>query len=167
MPVLAVGGEKSFGATMAVVMRAAATNVVEGVVPDSGHWIMEENPAATIAMTPVFFRPRTVFPTDIEALPTTGASAGTAGVTGIQSRTLAGDPTAAGPYTIALNVPPNTSIQAHAHRDDPVTWSSCPAHGISAMARGLSARSRKPSVQAASTPSRRACRTTREPALNQ
>ncbi|TPV99198.1 MAG: hypothetical protein USCAAHI_01354 [Beijerinckiaceae bacterium] len=27
MPVLAVGGAKSFGPTMAVVMRAAATNV--------------------------------------------------------------------------------------------------------------------------------------------
>jgi pimeloyl-ACP methyl ester carboxylesterase len=50
MPVLAVGGEKSFGATMAVVMRAAADNVTEGIVPDSGHWIMEENPKATVAL---------------------------------------------------------------------------------------------------------------------
>jgi len=47
MPVLAVGGEKSFGPMMATVMRAGATNVTEGVVPGSGHWIMEENPAAT------------------------------------------------------------------------------------------------------------------------
>jgi len=50
MPVLALGGEKSFGTTMAVVMRAAATDVTEGVVPNSGHWIMEENPGATIAL---------------------------------------------------------------------------------------------------------------------
>jgi pimeloyl-ACP methyl ester carboxylesterase len=50
MPVLAVGGEKSFGATMAAVMRAAATDVREGIVPGSGHWIMEENPAATIGL---------------------------------------------------------------------------------------------------------------------
>jgi pimeloyl-ACP methyl ester carboxylesterase len=50
MPILALGGEKSFGATMAAVMRNAATDVTEGIVPDSGHWIMEENPAATIAM---------------------------------------------------------------------------------------------------------------------
>ena len=50
MPVLALGGEKSFGLTMAEVMRAAATNVTPGVVPDSGHWIMEENPKATIAL---------------------------------------------------------------------------------------------------------------------
>jgi len=48
MPVLAVGGEKSFGTTMAVVMRAACDDVTEAVVPDSGHWIMEENPRATI-----------------------------------------------------------------------------------------------------------------------
>ena len=50
MPILAVGGEKSFGPTMAVVMRAAATNVTEAIVPHSGHWVMEENPAATIKL---------------------------------------------------------------------------------------------------------------------
>lgn len=50
MPVLAVGGEKSFGATMATVMRFAASDVTEGIVADSGHWIMEENPQATIAL---------------------------------------------------------------------------------------------------------------------
>ena len=47
MPVLAVGGEKSFGPMMATVMRAGADDVTEGIVPGSGHWIMEENPAAT------------------------------------------------------------------------------------------------------------------------
>ena len=50
MPVLAIGGEKSFGPMMATVMRFAASDVTEGVVPDSGHWIMEENPKATIAI---------------------------------------------------------------------------------------------------------------------
>jgi pimeloyl-ACP methyl ester carboxylesterase len=54
MPVLAIGGEKSFGATMAEVMRFAASNVREGIIPDSGHWIMEENPDATIAMVRAF-----------------------------------------------------------------------------------------------------------------
>ena len=42
--------EKSFGAAMATAMRAAASDVTEGVIPDSGHWMMEENPAATVAM---------------------------------------------------------------------------------------------------------------------
>ena len=54
MPVLALGGEKSFGTTMAAVMRFAASDVQEGVVPDSGHWIMEENPTATVAMVRAF-----------------------------------------------------------------------------------------------------------------
>jgi pimeloyl-ACP methyl ester carboxylesterase len=54
MPVLAVGGEKSFGPTMAVVMRAAATDVRELVIPDAGHWLMEEQPAATIAAVRAF-----------------------------------------------------------------------------------------------------------------
>lgn len=54
MPVLALGGAKSFGLTIAAVMRFAASNVQEGVVPDSGHWIMEENPSATIALVRPF-----------------------------------------------------------------------------------------------------------------
>ena len=54
MPVLALGGEKSFGPTMAVVMRACADNVKEGIVPASVHWIMEENPNATIALIKPF-----------------------------------------------------------------------------------------------------------------
>jgi pimeloyl-ACP methyl ester carboxylesterase len=49
MPVLAIGGAKSFGANEAVVMRNAATNVTELVIPDAGHWLMEEAPAPTIA----------------------------------------------------------------------------------------------------------------------
>lgn len=48
MPVLAMGGEKSFGTMMATVTRFTASDVHEAVVPDSGHWIMEENPRATI-----------------------------------------------------------------------------------------------------------------------
>jgi pimeloyl-ACP methyl ester carboxylesterase len=54
MPILAVGGEKSFGPMMATVMRAAADDVTEGIVPDSGHWIMEENPRATIRLVREF-----------------------------------------------------------------------------------------------------------------
>ncbi|RYF93291.1 MAG: alpha/beta hydrolase [Caulobacteraceae bacterium] len=50
MPILAVGGEKSFGPMMATVMRFAGSDVSEGVVPGSGHWIMEENPDATVAL---------------------------------------------------------------------------------------------------------------------
>jgi pimeloyl-ACP methyl ester carboxylesterase len=54
MPVLAVGGEKSFGTLTAEIMRLVATNVEEGIVPNSGHWIMEENPTATIKLVTDF-----------------------------------------------------------------------------------------------------------------
>ena len=54
MPILAVGGQKSFGPMMATVMRAAGDDVTEGIVPDSGHWIMEENPQATIGLVRSF-----------------------------------------------------------------------------------------------------------------
>jgi pimeloyl-ACP methyl ester carboxylesterase len=47
MPVLALGGEKSYGAGMATELEFVASNVKGGVTPNSGHWIMEENPAAT------------------------------------------------------------------------------------------------------------------------
>lgn len=36
MPVIAIGGEKSFGQTMATVMRFAATDVEGAVIPDTG-----------------------------------------------------------------------------------------------------------------------------------
>jgi len=54
MPVLAVGGEKSFGATQAVIMRHVATNVQEAVVAGSGHWLMEERPTETVALIRAF-----------------------------------------------------------------------------------------------------------------
>lgn len=54
MPVLAVGGEKSFGPMMATVMRFAANDVEEAVIPDAGHWLMEEQPTATVAVVRAF-----------------------------------------------------------------------------------------------------------------
>jgi quercetin dioxygenase-like cupin family protein len=57
-------------------------------------------------------------PPEIDGLVQGGATAGTSGVTGIRTTVLYGDPTKAGPYTIALRVPPNTRIAAHGHRDD-------------------------------------------------
>ena len=58
IPVLAVGGEKSFGATMAAVMRNVATNVREAVVPGAGHWLMEESPTVTVALIRDFLNDR-------------------------------------------------------------------------------------------------------------
>jgi pimeloyl-ACP methyl ester carboxylesterase len=49
MPVLAIGAAKAFGANVAIVMRNAADNVTEVLITDSGHWLMDEQPTATIA----------------------------------------------------------------------------------------------------------------------
>ena len=57
MPVLAIGGEKSFGAAEAVVMRNAASDVTEVVIPTAG-WLMEEQPEATIAAVRTFVTSR-------------------------------------------------------------------------------------------------------------
>jgi len=54
MPVFALGAEKFFGKGMADEMRFAASNVTGGIVPNSGHWIMEENPQATIKLVTDF-----------------------------------------------------------------------------------------------------------------
>jgi pimeloyl-ACP methyl ester carboxylesterase len=52
--VLAIGGERSFGATMAVVMRAAASDVTQAIVPNAGPWLMTENPDATVKLVTDF-----------------------------------------------------------------------------------------------------------------
>jgi len=54
MPVLALGGDHSFGTMQADVMRFTATNVTGGIIPNSGHWIMDENPDATIRFVTEF-----------------------------------------------------------------------------------------------------------------
>jgi pimeloyl-ACP methyl ester carboxylesterase len=133
MPVLAVGGEKSFGATEAVVMRNVATNVREAVVPGAGHWLMEERPAYTVALIQDFLKDRLppapqpvrsagerrVTPGEFK-FPEGAAGAGTSGVSGIQTAVLKGDPDRAGLYTIMLRIPPHTRIAAHEHMDDRV-----------------------------------------------
>ena len=54
MPVLAIGADKSFGSAMADILRFVATDVTSVVVPNSGHWLMEEQPAATVAAIRAF-----------------------------------------------------------------------------------------------------------------
>jgi pimeloyl-ACP methyl ester carboxylesterase len=56
MPVLAVGAEKSFGPGEATELRFVASDVTQAIVPASGHWIMEENPQATIQLVVGFIK---------------------------------------------------------------------------------------------------------------
>jgi pimeloyl-ACP methyl ester carboxylesterase len=54
MPVLAIGGEKSFGQGFANEIGYAANNVRALSISDSGHWLMEEQPEATMAAIQAF-----------------------------------------------------------------------------------------------------------------
>jgi pimeloyl-ACP methyl ester carboxylesterase/uncharacterized RmlC-like cupin family protein len=137
MPVMAVGGEKSFGPLQAVIMRHVATNVQEEVVAGSGHWLMEERPEYTVTLIRKFIDGPLVAHT--VAGSTSGESGeerftpaeykfplagnpgtGSSGIGGIETVVLKGNPDQAGVYTIMLRVPAHTRIAAHSHRDDRV-----------------------------------------------
>jgi pimeloyl-ACP methyl ester carboxylesterase/quercetin dioxygenase-like cupin family protein len=115
MPVLAIGGDHSLGSTMAYIMRFAADNVHEVVIKDSGHWLMEEQPKATVAAIADFLsaggatNPPTLDVAEIGAIARSGAGAGTSGVGGIQTILLS---------AIELKIPAHTRIPAHTHRDN-------------------------------------------------
>ena len=136
MPVMAVGGEKSFGPLQAVIMRHVATNVQEEVVAGSGHWLMEERPAYTVALIRKFIdgpppdhsvASSAVNPGEERFTPAEykfpqrgNPGTGSSGVGGIETVVLKGNPDKAGVYTIMLRVPAHTRIAAHSHRDDRV-----------------------------------------------
>jgi pimeloyl-ACP methyl ester carboxylesterase len=54
MPVLAIGAERSSGTTQPDDPRFVASRVAGTIVPNSGHWIMEENPQATVKLATDF-----------------------------------------------------------------------------------------------------------------
>jgi pimeloyl-ACP methyl ester carboxylesterase len=54
MPVLAIGGDKSFGTMQAEVMRFVARDVIAQVIANSGHWLMEEQREPTVAAIKAF-----------------------------------------------------------------------------------------------------------------
>jgi quercetin dioxygenase-like cupin family protein len=68
-------------------------------------------------------------PAELETLPEDQSQIGSAKMTGIHTRVAFGKPTEPGLYSITLFVPPETTIQAHSHKDDRVasvlsgTWS--------------------------------------------
>jgi pimeloyl-ACP methyl ester carboxylesterase len=54
MPILALGAEKSFGDQQAAIMRDVGSNVEGGIITNSGHWIMEEQPEQTVTKVKAF-----------------------------------------------------------------------------------------------------------------
>jgi pimeloyl-ACP methyl ester carboxylesterase len=50
IPVLAIGGDGSYGTNLATEISFAASNVSSAVITNSGHWIMEEQPDQALAI---------------------------------------------------------------------------------------------------------------------
>src|SRR5467141_649376 len=116
MPVMAVGGEKSFGPMQAVIMRHVATNVQEEVVAGSGHCLMEERPVYTVALIRKFLdgpppvahpvassadgdaNEERLAPTEYKFPQVGNPGTGSSGVGGIQTVVLKGNPDQAAVY---------------------------------------------------------------------
>ena len=49
MPVFSIGGDKANGAALGQQATLVATNASSVVLPNTGHWIMEERPQETMA----------------------------------------------------------------------------------------------------------------------
>jgi pimeloyl-ACP methyl ester carboxylesterase len=56
MPVLAVGGDHSYGTHLATEIGFAAADVRGAVIKDSGHWIMEEQPEQAVSLILSFLK---------------------------------------------------------------------------------------------------------------
>jgi pimeloyl-ACP methyl ester carboxylesterase len=62
MPVLAIGGETSYGAHVGEAMMPLASDVQTVVIPGAGHWVAEEAPRQTLAALNAFLAPYLLAP---------------------------------------------------------------------------------------------------------
>jgi pimeloyl-ACP methyl ester carboxylesterase len=113
MPVLSIGGEKANGRTLARQITLVATNTASVILPNTGHWVMEENPsAATDALVRFLGTGSSVSalpqmrmtPAEVQANQTGSNQIGSSGLAGVSTK--------------VLFVPAHTMIPAHSHRDD-------------------------------------------------
>ena len=134
MPVLSLGGANASGEALGKQVKLVAINAEAVILPDTGHWLMEERPketmdtllrfltvsssSTTVRPQPVSLQAMTMTPDEVRANQTGTANIGSSLLPGVSSKVLAGDPSKSGFYTIILSVPPNTKIAAHTHRDD-------------------------------------------------
>ena len=141
MPVLSIGGEKANGDALGQQLKIVASNAKAVTLPNTGHWVMEENPQGTMDALVPFLSGQTttasspntslgsatgasalaqmrLTPDELRANQTGSEQIGSSLLAGVSTRVLSGDPSKAGFYTIVLSVPPNTTIPAHSHRDD-------------------------------------------------
>jgi len=131
MPVLSIGGEKANGEALAKQVRLVATNASSVTLPNTGHWVMEEQPRQTMDALRRFIDgasapapaqsampPMRQTPAEVRANQTGSEQIGSSFLPGVSTKVLYGDPSKAGLYSVVLSVPPHTSIPAHSHRDD-------------------------------------------------
>src|SRR5258706_4461174 len=131
MPVLAMGGEKANGEALGKQVKLVATNVETLVLPNTGHWVMEERPRETMdalmrflgaapassASSSTLSQMR-LTPAEVRANQSGSDQIGSSGLANVSTKVVFGDPSKSGFYTIVLSVPAHTTIQAHTHRDD-------------------------------------------------
>jgi quercetin dioxygenase-like cupin family protein len=108
--------------------KLIAPAVTSIVLPDTGHWLMEERPPETAEALMQFLSDHgavasvtpeiRLTPSEIRETSMRPDQIGSSGLPGVTTRVLAGDPSRPGLYTIVLFVPAHTTIQAHSHRDD-------------------------------------------------
>jgi hypothetical protein len=143
MPVLSIGGEKANGAALGQQVQLVATNARSVTLPNTGHWVMEESPQATMDALVSFLIPSAATatasatsaqpmsqasrsalpqmrwtPDEVRVNQTGTEQVGSSFLAGVSTKVLAGDPSKPGFYTIILSVAANTTIPAHSHRDD-------------------------------------------------
>jgi pimeloyl-ACP methyl ester carboxylesterase len=56
MPVLTIGGDKANGEALGKQARLVATNAKSVILPNTGHWVMEESPQATMDALVAFLK---------------------------------------------------------------------------------------------------------------
>ncbi len=140
-PVLSIGGERANGEALARQVTLVATNAKSVTLPNTGHWVMEESPQATMEKLVSFLTQAAsstsssdagagssastsaiatmrMTPDEVRANQAGTVQIGSSYLPGVSTKVIAGDPSKAGFYSIVLSVPPNTTIPAHSHRDD-------------------------------------------------
>ncbi len=130
MPVLSIGGVKANGEALGEQAKLVALNAESIVLPNTGHWLMEERPQETMDALIRFIdsssgktgasgpREMRMTPNEVRANQTGTENIGSSLLAGVSTKVLFGDPSKPGFYAIILSVPPNTTIAAHTHRDD-------------------------------------------------
>ncbi len=131
MPVLTIGGEKANGDALAKQAKLVASDAASVILPNTGHWVMEESPQRTIDALTRFLGARDastagssalpqmrLTPDEVRANQTGSNQVGSSGLAGVSTKVMFGDPSKSGFYSIVLSVPAHTTIQAHTHRDD-------------------------------------------------